>query len=302
MKTIGITGGTGFIGQYFLRAYADRFRLKVATQRNDTTTLFCHPHIEYCISDYGRDSFAALFAGCDAVIHLAAKRPTPEAEQSLLNYANNIAISEALFDVCAELNLGNVINISSRSVYDAVSKEPHRESEAAKPYNYYGTAKLCVESIAEIYNQKYGMCIKSLRLGQVLGLGERRSMQTVFLEKALRGEVLQVYGSGTALRQFIYVKDVCLAIMAALECRDSSGVFNICSSETLTNRDIALKYCEVFENKAGIRVDPAKPEDGFFPLLDVSKAMQVLGFTPSYDFCSALRDMRKDFFRQHVGI
>ena len=64
---------------------------------------------------------------------------------------------------------------------------PFCEDGKTAPLSYYGAAKLVIENIAHLYNVRKKMKIKSLRLAQVLGVGERPGyMPTIFLEKCLK--------------------------------------------------------------------------------------------------------------------
>ena len=205
---IGITGGTGFIGQYLLPELAPEHTLTVITSRKGTEGLYQHPNLSYLTAPYDREGFRRAFEACEAVVHLGAKRSTPEREKSITSYFENMESTEALFAACAELDIRNVVSISSVAVYDAGLPSPCPETQAPSPRSNYGVAKLAIEGMARLYNRRCGMRIKSLRVAQVLGLGERGGyMPAVFLERCLRQEKLSVYGLGAGGKEYIYVKE-----------------------------------------------------------------------------------------------
>jgi len=296
MLTIGLTGGTGFIGQHYLRENAPRHHYVVATKQADRPAAvagyFQHDHIRYVPSDFSLDSLQTIFRGCQAVVNLAATRPTSRTEQAFSHYLTNIALADALFQACVHLHITNIVNVSTRSVYPASNDRPFREDSPLQPLNLYGVAKLCIENIAGIYNRRHGLCIKSLRLAQVIGMGERTGMLSVFLERCLRQESLDVYGAGQSAREYIYIKDVCQAIGQALAQGELSGSFNISSGESISNLEMARLFCDVFANRAGYRLLPEIEEDGFASRLDISKARADLNFLPAYSIRAAIADIR----------
>lgn len=291
--TIGITGATGFIGRYLLMELARDHDVIVATAKENICGLSRHPHVRFAQVHYNTASYQKVFAGCKAVVHLGAKRSSNVWEQSITSYFENLESAEELFRACCALGISNVVNLSSVAVYDSSLPLPFRESQAPAPLSYYGISKLAVEGMARLYNKRYGMKIKSLRVAQVLGLGERGGyMPDIFLQQCLHHEPLTVYGQGIGGKEYIYVKDVARAISCALAVPESSGVYNIGTGVLTTNRELAAAYCTVFENTAGYHLLPSHPEriERFYT--DVSLAGRELGFHAAYTLKEALEDMQ----------
>lgn len=291
---IGLTGGTGFIGQHFVKEYADGNTFVVATAHEMDGSYFQHKNIAYVLSDYSERSYREIFDGCSCIIHLGAKRFTPENEKRFSNYLDNVISSENVFEAASALGIQNIVNISTTSVYSPSQGQPYKE-EKTFPLNFYGASKLCVEKMSELYNKKRGLRIKTLRLAQVLGLGERGGfLLAVYLENALRGKTLDVYGRGISAKEYIYIKDVTAAIMKACLKPELSGPFNIGSGVSTTNLELAKSFCKVFENPEGYRLLTDKKEDGLSFLMDVTLAAEQLGFCTQYSLESALADMKKE--------
>ncbi len=290
---LGITGGTGFIGQYFLKEFSNDNQIFVITSRDKVDDLYQNKNVFYQKADYNTEGFKKIFAGCDAVIHLGAKRSSKEIEGHIENYFDNVRVSEELFTACSELGITNVVNISSTAVYDTTTKFPFSEQNAVNPLSYYGTAKLMVENIAHIFNRKKNMKIKSLRIAQVIGVGERGGyMLSIFLERCLKQEVLNVYGKGESGREYIYVKDVARAINYALNNPDESGIYNIGSGILTTNLELAEAFCKIFENKLGYHLLTDKKEALDFYLMDVKLVKEKMGFETKYSLEDSLKDMK----------
>lgn len=291
---IGLTGGTGFIGQHLLKDYADRHTFVAATSRENTGGFYQHPNIQYVFSNYSITSFCAAFAECDCIVHLGAAKSSAGAEKKIENFYCNISACENIFYAAHSLGIKNVINISSRCVYEPSLPKPFKE-ELTAPLNRYGAAKLCTENIAAIFNRSCGMKIKSLRLAQVLGSGMRSGdLLSVYLERSLKGKPLEVFGRGESAKEYIYIKDVTAAIMCACLKKSLGGSFNIGTGTATTNLNLAQAFCSVFRNEGGYRLLPEKQEDGLVYCMDVSRAKETLGFCAEYDLCSALVDMKKE--------
>ncbi len=294
MKRIGVTGGTGFIGQYLLKEYKDQYEFAVVCRHTSSKELVQADSIEYIMGDYSEEMLLKAFEGCDAIVHLGAKRSDKDNEKAFWNYQENIVFSEMIFSVAKKLGISNVVNISSTAVYSRNLKAPFKESYAADPLSFYGVSKRTIELIADQYNKKYGMCIKSLRFAQVIGEGEREGyILSVFKNRCIDGLALSVYGHGRAGKEYIYVKDAVRGIDAALQNEEKKGIYNIGSGVFTSNRELAEAYCNVFENKAGYQLLTDKPEDVYDYYMDVSLAEQELGFSCKYDLYASIADMKK---------
>ena len=290
---IGVTGGTGFIGQYLLKEYSGENEFLVITSRGSCEDLYINSNIEYITGNYNQDEFEKCFIDCDAVVHLGAKRSSKESEESIMNYLENLRVSEELFKACLKLKIKNIVNISSTAVYDTTLQIPFDERLAVAPLSNYGAMKHAIEGVAHLFNRKYGMNIKSLRLAQVMGVGERGGyMLTIFQQRCLEQEPLNVYGKGIAGREYIYVKDVVRAIMCAIYSRTETEVFNVGNGVLTSNLELAQAFCKVFENKAGYQCLTEKTEVIEHYLMTGKVAKKELGFEPKYTFEGALCDKK----------
>ena len=294
-KKIAITGGTGFIGQYFLKRCCMDCEMKVLTSRADVSALFLHSNIEYVRGAYDVDGFQSLMRGCDAVIHLGAQRPVGKNKNVMQDYYQNIVSSELLFQTAEQLGIHNIVNVSSGSIYGKECELPAREDGETYPQNCYGIAKRCIEDLGQMYSRSGEMNIKSLRVARVFGVGERPEfMPAVFFEKCLKNEPLTLMGNVETSRDYIYVKDVARALEIAINHSGVSGVFNIGSGVEITNLELAEVYCEVLDNSAGCNVqhDPLATKTRM--VMDVKRAREKLGFETEYSLREALADMKAE--------
>ncbi len=298
-KRIGVTGGTGFIGRYLIRDYADQYDFVVATSQ--AVPKLPVPGVEYRFSDYSEESFQKAFCGCDAVLHLGAKIPeSVTSVGSMRDYMESISSTEALLCAMRHEQINQIVFLSSVSVYDKQRPSPLREAYPYEPDNSYGIAKASIEMMLQLYEKQFGIHAASLRVSQVLGYKEYRQKGffAVLQEAAREHREIPIYGTGKAARDYIYVKDVAHALSCILEHGTISGIYNIGSGKPTTNLELAEAFCEAFASPAGIVHVPTDREDTRFWYMDISKAREEFGFSPRYDLDSMVRDIRKELERQ----
>ena len=286
-----ITGGSGFIGKWFVRGFADEHELIVLGRNRETLI----PGVKdsdctYLQTDYSTAHLCELLQGSDAVVHLAAKRTGAE---DLESYWPNMALSYNLFDSCLKTGIKNVVALSTISVYSPANPLPWSEDQKVSPLTLYGISKVTMENLAEYYNQVHNLNIKCLRVAQVLGLYERSGfMLNTFIEKACRQEKLKVYGKGEGRREYIYVKDVAGAINKALDDHVPAGIFNIGTGVNISHLELGNLVNDVFDNKGNLSLVPGMEEDKSVYLMDISKAENIMGWIPKWSLVEGLTDIK----------
>lgn len=292
---IAITGGTGFIGQWILKLYSNKYKFKVLTRNFDMPrNMYKHENVVYCTTDYSEDSLKEVLKDCSSVIHLASIRFDKNQKEKFERYLDNIVLSENLFSACNDLNIKNIVFLSSRAVYGNSEEIINVEEQKFNPMNLYGVSKATIELISEYYNDKFDMKIKSLRVSQVLGLGERDGyMFSIFLKSCLEKKSLYLYGEGKGERNYIYVKDLARAIIISLEKSECKGCYNIASNKTISNSELAEMMCRVFNNDNNIVYLTDKIEDLNIQRISIDKAKEELGFECVYELVDMMEDIKR---------
>jgi UDP-glucose 4-epimerase len=290
---IAITGGSGFIGKWLIRRLGPEYRLRVLGRNRDGEIEIDGYAYKYVWTDYSGERLPEQLKGCEAVVHLAARRPRGQ-EDAFAEFIENVSISANLFEACRLLGIKNVVNISSISVYSHENPLPWSEDQLIQPLNVYGVCKAAVENIGHVYTFSHKIRVKSLRLAQVVGLGEREGfMLTEFIKRASRKETLFVHGEGVGRREYVYVKDVVDAIHAALMKSGLAGVFNIGSGENISHCELAEMINEVFDNKENVRFLPDYSDDKAIKVMNLSKTRSILDWRAKWPIREAFVDMRK---------
>ncbi len=296
---IGITGGTGFIGTVLLD-----YILKYKRNGFDEITIYGTENkreylgFEYIMTDYSVECLYRDMKGKDAIVHLAAKRGHGD---KLDDFYINMKITENIYAACAKRDIRNVVYASSISVYSDLRLLPWKESQPLSPASFYGISKAIGEYLAEIYHNKYGLNIKSLRLAPVFGMRDKvEFMIDIFLNKAIKKDKLLVVGKSKAKREFVYVKDVVRAILLSLKKYDLHSIINIGSGECYNNLEIARMICDNFNNGGNIEYIDSVDEKIRPSYMDIGKAVTTISYKPRYSFIKALADIKKELCIDHL--
>lgn len=302
---VGVTGGAGFIGQYLIRDYGQKYDFVVPV-RDKNRAIQAEEDKRFIECDYTVDSLKKALEGCDAVIHLAAKgMPKNRNPLKMEDYLANVMVGASVFEACKEIGIKNIVNASTKAVWgEQVELDSLNEMEMPRPGDEYGVSKLCCEVLADFYNGNYGMKIKTLRMAEVCGLdlswGMLNPFWSVLLNASVDRRPIPIYGKGIGGRDLIYVKDVVKAFVLALN-KDVKGIYNIGSGRITTNMEIAETFCKVFENEDGIELHPEKEEWGTTKCLSIEKAKKELGFETDYDLLRIVEDIKGEYEGDSIG-
>ncbi len=247
--SICIIGGAGFIGTNLVKSISkDVCRIRV-TDRDDSFFQNIRnlgaENVEYSISKFSKDAeFEKLVSGYDVVFHMGSTNipGTPdEGIESL--FEENIIASAKLFEACVKQKVKKVVFISSGgAVYGNCDICPAREISETLPISTYGIEKITVEKLLHLYNYKYGLDYRIIRLSNPYGPYQRPNGRlgviNTFVYRALTGERLQVYGDGSVVRDFIYIDDAVSAIKKISFGKDQERIYNVGSGTGFSANEI----------------------------------------------------------------
>lgn len=286
-KLIVVTGGAGFIGSHIAEELSEDNDVIVIDNLYAGKIENVPPNVRFIQADI-RDykSIAELISQADYVFHEAALVSVVESvERPLLteeiNVLGTLNILKALSD-----GQGKLIFASSAAVYGDNQNLPLKESEKPKPLSPYGITKVSAEYYCKVFYELYGVPTVSLRyfnvFGERQGYNQYAGVISIFINRALKGEPLIIYGDGRQTRDFIYVKDVVKAnILAAESSRANGKVFNVARGERTTIVELALKIIDATNSPSSIIFDKPRPGDIKHSQADISE-IRKLGFKPEY--------------------
>ena len=216
------------------------------------------------------------------IIHLAA-RPGVRASTKLPNLYLDINVKGTLtlLNEAVKSDVEQFIFVSSSSVY-GISPLPFREElPADKPLSIYAATKRCCEILLYTFSYNFSIPITCLRLFTVYGPRVRPDMAIYKFAMAIyQDKEVILYNEGKIKRDFTYISDVIDGILRALRRTFPYEIFNIGSGNPVEVRHV-LKLLEVnLGKRAKIIFKPKPKEDMPMTFADISKAKELLGYTP----------------------
>lgn len=290
---VAITGASGFIGRALVKSLSNEVEIIALGRTGGRILSFPkNEFVNYQECNYTEKELDDFCQGVDSIINLASQKVVPGEKDGLLNYISSLELLENVLKTAKKNNIKNVINISSRCVYGETNQVPYNEDARVDPINLYGVAKLMGEELCNYYNKKMGLCVKSLRLAQVVGYPMNDGyMFSTFLKQVSKGEDVNIWGYGKGKRDYIYIKDVVAAIRCALIAKEEKGVFNIGSGIGISNFEIAKLMKEKFQSTSEIHLLTDREEDASVTYLDTEKAEKRLHFKCAYSMADTIEDI-----------
>ncbi|HQQ68059.1 MAG TPA: NAD-dependent epimerase/dehydratase family protein [Candidatus Cloacimonadota bacterium] len=305
-----ITGAAGFIASHVADAFieaghevviVDNFRTGYPKNLNPKARFYeldiCDPRLE--------DVFAREKP--DLVDHHAAQISVPlSVEDPLTDAEINVKGLINILENCVKYQVKKVIYISSGgAMYGEATEYPTSETYNPKPLSVYAINKMVGEDYLYFYRHTYGLDYTVLRYANVFGPRQvshgEAGVVSIFVEKLLAGETptLNAYPEepNGMIRDYVYVKDVVRANLAALD-QGSGEAFNIGTCIETSTRALYDEICR----QMGTRIEPnkgtARKGDLHRSLLKIDKAKKVLGWTPRYTLAEGISEVIQYFMQQ----
>lgn len=248
METVLVTGSSGGIGQVLVPFLIDSgFKvvgLDIRKPNPDKEDPLNFEFIHGSILD-SQEILIEHASKIDYVIHLAALSSLPECEENAANaFEVNFLGTVRLIQFFLNFDIKSFINASSSAVYEGANFYPFNESTKCLPYLVYPQTKFMVENYLQTQKITRNFPAISLRFFNVIGPFQDYSRVSPPLVNYLIREYSNnrrpiLHSDGNQERDYISVYDICTAIQKAMSIRSSEKiVFNVCSGETLTVRDL----------------------------------------------------------------
>lgn len=266
--------------------------------------------------------------GVEAVILLAALLPANSpvdlryVESAEEYFAVNTVGTIRVLEYCRKNNIGRVVSTTTYSeIFSSWGSDIPLTEDTPIGYpptgdhTAYAVSKRAAAEMMEYYNRQHGMRNVVFRLPPVYGAGPHGSLFVngkrvksgleIFMERARRGEDIEVYGNGEIRRDVVYVKDVADAFVKVLKSEDARGLYNLSSGRGVTLRSQAEAAARAFAGERGVSkivLRPGTPNHAVSCILDITKARESFGYDPKYaDFSKLMEDYRMEEDRGIYG-
>ena len=310
-----ITGGCGFIGTSLIKrlvksncnnirvidnfATGTREDLSVVCRFKETTTSELIEHgwnsnnkTQLVIGDILDEHLAlCVVKDADIIVHLAANTGVGPSVQDPRSdcYANVIGTLNYL--EAARFNKVKRFIFASSGAPAGEVEPPIHEELPPHPVSPYGASKLAGEGYCSAYARSFGVETVALRFGNVYGPGSihKSSVVAKFIQRALEGKSLEIYGDGFQTRDFIYIDDLVEAVVLAATMPGIRGeTFQIASSKETTVGEMAEQLVMSLgaQGVQGIRIVNAESRVGDVKrnYSDTTKAKKMLRWQPRTSF------------------
>jgi UDP-glucose 4-epimerase len=301
-----ITGGAGFIGSHLAEALLDCGWAVEVVDNLSTGTIRNIDHLRdrpafRCTigSARNRALMAPLVDRCDVVFHLAAAVGVRLIiQQPVRTIETNIRATELVLHLAAKKQRP-VVFTSTSEVYGKLDRHLFLEDDnlvlgpTTRPRWCYAASKIIDEFLALAYARERGLPVTVLRLFNTIGprqTGQYGMVVPRFVQQALEGRPITVYGDGSQRRSFTWVGDVVGAMIALVRHPGAAGeVFNVGHVEDIAIGDLAALVRRIAGSESPIEFVPFEDayevgfEDMHRRLPDISKLNRLIGYRPTFD-------------------
>jgi UDP-glucose 4-epimerase len=306
MSRVLLLGGNGFIGRNLASALirsgyeivcADRIFPSFINESDILT------RIKYRTGDLADGSFVhSLFDSgpYDWVIHLACSLiPSSGYVDFLRERELNIFGGYELIRNMRESGSSRILFFSTGgAIYGNNGEEINSEESKLKPINYYAYSKLVMEEFIRMESRTGGPSHMIVRPSNPYGAGQnlfgRQGLIAVSLGKLLKGEVPQVWGDGSVVRDYLHISDLCNAILLLLEKGELNETYNIGSGKGVSVNDVLEIISDVTQKKFKPEYQAARLIDAPVNVLDISKLSLSTGFKPLVELNEGISGLWKE--------
>jgi UDP-glucose 4-epimerase len=286
-QTYLVTGGTGFLGRALVaRLQAEGHSTRIARSCPRSSDGFVA-----CDLDATVEAWRAAVEGCSGVFHLAwATVPKTANADPLADLETNVTGAVRLLEALRGLpNIPITFVSSGGTVYGEAETLPVPEDHPLRPRTAYGASKVAVEQYALFYRRLWAVDSRIVRLSNPFGPGQDIKGQlgaaSIFAARALAGQRVEIWGDGSAIRDYLYVEDAISGLLATMLAPPErfgalDPIVNIGSGRGVSLRELISLLTHILEKPIDVSYKPARDFDVRANVLDITRARSLLGWSP----------------------
>lgn len=306
-RTILVTGGAGFIGANFVRmltedrpedriinldalTYAGNLENLKGIEDNANYT-FVHGDIVK-EADVAKAFDAAGESGVSHVVHFAAESHVDRSIKSGLPFVqSNVIGTQVMLDEARRRSVDRFVHVSTDEVYGSLGKTGFfYEDTPLAPNSPYSASKAGSDMLVRAAHHTHGFPTLITRCSNNYGPYQfPEKLIPLMIANAREGKSLPVYGDGMQIRDWLYVRDHCEAILAVMEKGTPGDVYNIGGHNEYPNIDIVKAIIgHLGKDESLIEYVTDRPGHDRRYAIDAAKIDKDLGWKPRYTFEQAL--------------
>jgi GDP-L-fucose synthase len=295
-RRIVVTGGAGFLGRHVVAELRRRGVTEVVVPRRKDYDLVEREAARRLLQD----------ARPNLVLHLAARVGGIGANRDNPGsfFYDNLMMGVQLLEECRQQGIEKVVTVGTICAYPKFTPVPFREDDVWNGYPEetnapYGLAKKMLLVQGQAYRQQYGLDVIHLLPVNLYGPHDNFDPASSHVIPALIKKceealaqgagAIEVWGTGKASREFLYVEDAARGICMAAADYSGPEPVNLGAGFEITIKDLVELIARLVGFKGQIRWDPNKPDGQPRRCLDISRAERHFGFRATTSFEEGLR-------------
>ncbi|MBU2100918.1 dTDP-glucose 4,6-dehydratase [Candidatus Micrarchaeota archaeon] len=296
-----VTGGAGFIGSNFIKHFFSLYpeskitnldKLTYAGRLENLKEVEKNKDYSFIKGDIcDKKIVAKASKNVDLIINFAAESHVDRSISSPEDFIRTDIFGTFVLLEEARKNDLDIIQISTDEIYGSIENGLFSEESPLMPSSPYSASKAGADRLAFSYFKTYGLNVKITRSSNNFGPNQfPEKLIPLFVTNLLEDKKVPIYGDGKNVRDWIYVKDNCDAIIKVMEKGKKGEAYNAGAGNEKTNLGITeFILNELGKGKEFIEfVEDRKGHDLRYAL-DCSK-IKELGFKPEHSFESALKE------------
>ena len=325
MKKIVVFGATGNIGAYFTdycRKHVDTGYEVIAVGRRKTD-FFASVGVTYLSVDITREEDFELLPkdGVYAVVNLAGILPAYYKDFNPLMYIQtNVSGAIRILEYAGVVGADRVVYTQTWAELagywgesEVLSSEMPRKLVYSGDHAFYAITKSMVVDTMEFYKQEFGLKNFVFRLPNVYLYHPQKKYYVegvekaigyrLMIDKAMKGEPIEIWGNPDAFKDILYIKDLCQMIVKSLFVDRDGGTYNAGTGIKTTLREQIEGIVQVFSSNPSKHIITEKPSGSTFTsfVMDISKLKLELGYEPEYTYIKYLEDYKKELVEKRFS-
>lgn len=296
-----VTGGAGFIGSHLVDLLLAQGHQVVVLDNLSTGKLDNLPAsgdaLQVEVGDICCPQTVDMAtSGCDAIVHLAAVASVQASvEDPCGTHQVNLVGTLNLLEAARKNTIKRFVYASSAAVYGNTEDIPVVESTRLKPLTPYAADKLAGEYYIDFYRRQYGLKPIMFRFFNIFGPRQDPSSPysgviSIFLQRALAGQSISVFGDGEQTRDFVYVTDlVRLLEQAVSTTKNITEPMNVGNGEQTSLNQLLAAIQGFAENHLEISHYSPRPGDIRYSCADNQRVKQQMDYRSEYSVTEGLK-------------